>query len=206
MTDHVLSWAAPNEPRFELVEVSRHLETLSARGTMLAGGPDPYRVDYHLDTGPGYVTKRLTVSAAARTWTRQLRISRDAEGEWTIRRTASPADKVELVEPDELADAMDCDLRFSPLMNTMPILRHNLHQNGGHHRVVTALVTLPDLGVLRSEQAYQHLWPTDGGSMVQHSAGDESVDVALGSDGFVTHYPGVAIRVGPSTVPSLSAR
>lgn len=205
MIDHVLSWAALGEPRFELVEVTLHLGTLSARGTMLAGGPDPYRVDYHLDSGPTYVTKRLVVTATARGWTRQLRIGRDADGVWSVRRTADPEHHVVVVSPEALAGVADCDLRFSPLFNTLPVLRGRLHAGPGRLDGASALVTLPDLGLLRCEQQYEHLRPLPGGALIAHRAGRRRADISFGDDGFVTHYPGVAERVGPTVPAALTA-
>ncbi|MGI9092400.1 MAG: putative glycolipid-binding domain-containing protein [Mycobacteriales bacterium] len=199
MSDHVVSWAASDEPRFELAEVLLHLGTLSARGTMLVGGDDPYRVDYRLDTGPRFITKRLMVQASGRTWERSLRLRRDADGEWSIRRTAEAGDDAPLAGADELADALDCDLRFSPLTNTMPMLRHRLtHDFGlGPRAVCTALVLLPSLAVVRSDQAYEHRRTTPYGAVVSHLAGGLAADVVVSTDGFVSDYPGVARRVGP---------
>ncbi len=205
MIDHVLSWAAVAAPRFELVEVTMHLGTLSARGTMLAGGGDPYRVDYHLDTGPGYVTKRLVVFASGRGWSRQLRIGRDAEGTWMVRRTAEPPDDTVIATPEVLAGALDCDLRYSPLFNTLPVLRSRLHAGAGRVEAPSALVTLPELGLVRYEQRYEHLRRLPGGALVAHRAGQLRADVTFGDDGFVTRYPGIAERVGPPVAAALAA-
>ncbi len=205
MIDHVLSWAAVDEPRFELVEVTLHLGTLTARGTMLAGGVDPYRVDYHFDSGPAYITKRLVVTASARGWTRQIRIGRDADGTWSIRRMADPPDAAIVVSPETLRDVRDCDVRFAPLFNTMPVLRARLHMGPGGVDAPSALVTLPDLSLLRLEQDYRHAALVTGGAVVSQRCGPRAADITFGDDGFVTHYPGVARRVGPTPPPALAA-
>jgi len=126
-----LTWAG--EARFELTHTTLRLGTLSARGTMLFGGAEPYRVDYQLDTGAGFVTKRLTVHAAGLGWARTLRLARDAEGSWNVRRTA------ETPRRPGRADRFPRCCRMPPTPRSrcprspraMPVLRHGMHQSLG---------------------------------------------------------------------------
>lgn len=188
-SEHVLTWAG--DDRFEFAHATLRLGTLSARGTILFGGTDPYRVDYQLDTTAGFVAKRLTVYAAGLGWSRTLRLARDADGRWTVRRTAErPDDQVEPLAPDALFDATDVGIALSPFTAAMPVLRHQLHTDLGRAVIVAAYVSLPDLTVHRQEQTYSHVRP----GVVRYTSGTFSTDLALGEDGFVAEYPGLAAR------------
>lgn len=82
------------------------------------------------------------------------------------------------------------DLGFSPLTNTLPILRDRLHRGGGSRDYVMALVDVPSLEVSRSEQRYEPLGP----NVVRFSSGDFEAELELDEDGFVVRYPGLAER------------
>jgi hypothetical protein len=198
MTERTLTWQGYHEPaRFEQARAELGLGRLHARGTMLVGGPQPYRADYELDTVEAYVTRRLLVRAAGPGWSRELRLTRDAEGGWAARRLAHPADGLDGLADVELLDAaLDCDLAHCPLTNLMPVLRHRLHRDPGRHELVTAWVRLPDLVVLRSGQRYEHLRRNpDGSAVVRYASGTFAADITVDGAGFVLDYPGVAHRV-----------
>jgi uncharacterized protein len=198
MMERTLTWQGYGEPaRFEQSRVELRLGRLHARGTMLFGGPDPYRVDYELDTVEDYITRRLLVRAAGQNWSRELRLSRDSEGGWTGRRLAHPADGVDgLADVDLLDRALDCDLAFCPVTNLMPVLRHGLHQGPGKADLVMAWVQLPQLVVIRSGQRYEHLETLDGGGAKIHfGSGNFAADIVVDADGFVADYPSISRRV-----------
>jgi hypothetical protein len=201
VTERVLTWRgtapAPEAARFEQVRVELGLGRIHARGTALAGGPAPYRVDYELDTVADHLTRRLTVRAAGPGWARELRLARDADGTWSARRTADPPDGVDgLADVDLLDQALDCDLTYSPLTNAMPVRRHGLHLGPGQVDLVMAWVQLPGLTVLRNGQRYRHLrLLPGGGAAVRYSSGTFSADLTVDADGFVLEYPELATRV-----------
>ena len=89
------------------------------------------------------------------------------------------------VEPGE-ADFVD--LGFSPLTNTLPILRDDLRRGGPARDYVMALVDVPSLAVERSEQRYE---PIDSRT-VRFRSGDFEAVLELDEDGFVVRYPGLA--------------
>ena len=92
------------------------------------------------------------------------------------------------VEP---GDADFVDLGFSPLTNTLPILRDDLAGGeGGARDYVMALVEVLSLEVSRSSQRYEPLG--EGGSVF---SGDFSALLELDETGFVLRYPGLAERV-----------
>jgi hypothetical protein len=197
MTEQTLTWQGYGEPvRFEQSRAELRLGRLHARGTLLFGGPDPYRVDYELDTVEDYITRRLLVRVAGAGWSRELRLSRDSEGGWSARRLAHPSDGVDgLADVDLLDSALDCDLAYCPLTNVMPVLRHRLHREPGAVDLVMAWVQLPQLVVVRSGQRYEHLARTDTGARIRFGSGNFTADIAVDPTGFVTDYPGISRRV-----------
>ena len=91
------------------------------------------------------------------------------------------------VEP---GDADFVDLGFSPLTNTLPILRDGLHRGGAPRDYVMALVDVPSLEVSLSEQRYEPI----GSNAVRFSSGDFEAVLELDEHGFVVRYPGLAER------------
>ena len=90
-----------------------------------------------------------------------------------------------LVEP---GDADFVDLGFSPLTNTLPILRDGLDRAGGARDYVMALVDVPSLDVSTSEQRYEPIGP----NTVRFRSGSFEAVLELDDDGFVRRYPGLA--------------
>jgi hypothetical protein len=160
---------------------------LAARGRAVGLAPEPYWVSYTLETGNQQVTRRLavTVEPASDADARSLELLRSPDGTWSV-------DGVVL---GDLAGALDCDLAFSLLTNTMPILRYQLHQRRGAADLVMAWVSLPDLAVHRSEQRYEHLRRTAEGAVVRFTAGPFTADLEVDADGLVVRYPQLGTRL-----------
>ena len=97
-----------------------------------------------------------------------------------------------LVEP---GDADYVDLGFSPLTNTLPILADGLHRGAEPRDYVMALVEVPSLEIVRSEQRYEPFAP----GLVRFRSGDFTALLELDDAGFVVRYPGLAVRVFPGT-------
>ena len=87
------------------------------------------------------------------------------------------------------------DVGFSPLFNSVPVLRYDLHRGGEPRDFVMAWISVPDLEVRPSSQRYA---PLGGDGIVRYSAGDFVADVEFDDHGFVVRYPGLATRVFPS--------
>jgi hypothetical protein len=181
----VLVWRGLETWRAEYADVSVQGERLTASGVQLGVDPRPYRLTYDLDTAAGFLTVRLAVQAQGDGWSRRLDLRRAPDGSWTLETAAEGADDLGAPggDPDALEGATDCDLGFSPLTNTMPILR----DGGGPGGYVMAWVSVPDLGVHRLDQRYE---PLDDGR-IRYSDDDFVRDLTVGPDGFVTHYPGL---------------
>jgi len=163
------AWQGLDAPRFELAFVDVTGERLTARGTQL--GAD-YRLTYALETAESFVSDRLVVECESPAGTKMVELLRGR----------SPLTD----------DVLDIDLGFSPLFNTLPVLRDRLHCGGSTGDYVMAWVDVPGLDVSLSDQRYI---PLDDG-VVRYRAGTFTADIRFDDDGFVVDYPGLARRVG----------
>jgi hypothetical protein len=143
-------------------------DRLSAQGTQL--GVD-YRLDYALETGARFVTDSLRLEC------------RRAGGIRTVelRHGSGPLK----------GEVLDVDLAFSPLFNSLPVLRDRLHERGVTRDYVMALVGVPNLAVSKSRQRYV---PLERGT-VRFRSGSFTADIVFDEDGFVRVYPGLAESV-----------
>ena len=91
----------------------------------------------------------------------------------------------------ELGDADFFDLGWSPLFNSLPVLRDGLLRNDSPHDYVMRWVDVPTLEVSRSEQRYEPL----GDGLVRFRSGAFEADIRFDDDGYVVHYPGIGTLV-----------
>jgi hypothetical protein len=84
------------------------------------------------------------------------------------------------------------DLGFSPLFNSLPVLRDRLLEGGPARDYVMRWVSVPDLGLHESQQRYEPI----GDRRVRFVDGSFVADLEFDEDGLVTRYPGLAERVG----------
>jgi uncharacterized protein len=91
----------------------------------------------------------------------------------------------------ELGDADFFDLGFSPLFNSLPVLRDGLLIAGEPRDYVMRWVDVPSLGVRVSEQRYTPL----GDGVVRYSSATFQADILFDADGFVVEYPGLGRSV-----------
>jgi hypothetical protein len=160
----VITWRGTDAERTETAEVELREDGLHATGVQET--PD-YRLEYELDVGPGWVTRRLHVRCGDRAL------------------DLDPADH----------GVLDCDLGLSPLTNTMPIRRHLLlAPDAVAVEIVAAWVSVPDLAVHRSPQRYE---PVDAGHVRYVALdGDFTALLDVDPDGLVRAYEHLAERVG----------
>jgi hypothetical protein len=90
----------------------------------------------------------------------------------------------------DLDDADFFDLGFSPLFNSLPVIRDGLLRVGPPRDYVMCWVDVPTLDVIRSEQRYEPL----GDGHVRFSAGSFTAEIRFDQSGFVLDYPGIATR------------
>jgi uncharacterized protein len=172
------AWDVTGLAGLDLCRAGLDADRLRARGTALVADPEPFRVDYEVETGAGFVTERVSVSVEADGGTRRIE----------LRRGGSP----------ELEGRMDVDLAGLPLFNTLPILRLGLlgREEGTAQDIEAAFVGLPELEVVPSRQRYTAL----GEGRVRYESLDSGfrADLEVDADGFVVAYPSLATRLRPS--------
>ena len=90
----------------------------------------------------------------------------------------------------ELGRADFFDLGWSPLFNSLPVIRDRLLEAGPPRDYLMRWVDVPSLEVRMSEQRYEPV----GNGVVRFRAGDFVSDITFDADGFVTSYPGIGVR------------
>ena len=199
MTQLTRVWAKEQPFGAELAHVTVSDTLLSAVGVAIGTEPVPYRLDYQLATADRYATARLVVRARGQGWRRALELETDASGRWACRTEAEgildlPAAGGDLAA---VAGALDCDLALSPLTNSMPVLRHRLHEGGGPVDFLVAWVSVPDLAVHASRQRYTFARTEPGARIVRFESLDSAfvAEVSFDRYGVVLDYPGIARHV-----------
>lgn len=196
-----VAWTKPENFGAEVALVDFGPGYLRAEGFAIGFEPEPYRLDYQLQTTSRFVTSSISVTARGDGWMRQLDLSRTSDGTWVVR--AEQQGTADLPgaggDPAAIAGALDVDLGLSPLFNTMPVLRHGLHDTTGSADFLMAWISVPDLSVTPSPQRYRHLRAGSAGEhLVRFEAtgeGDDFVaDILFDADGLVINYPGIGER------------
>jgi hypothetical protein len=82
------------------------------------------------------------------------------------------------------------DLGWSPLFNSLPVIRDRLLEPGPARDYRMRWVEVPSLRVTMSEQRYTPL----GDGVVRFQSGDFVSDITFDAEGFVVSYPGIGAR------------
>jgi hypothetical protein len=192
-------WAKERPFGTELADIRVGGGVLAATGVVIGTAPVPYRLDYQLSTVDQYVTARLVARAQGHGWRRALELVRAASGTWSCRTEAEgmPALAAPGGDLTAVAGAFDCDLGLSPLTNSMPVLRHRLHEGGGPVDFLMAWVSVPDLAVHASPQRYTFVRQEPLARIVRFESLDGTFVADIGFDhhGLVLDYPGIARHV-----------
>lgn len=196
-------WAKEDPfPGSELADVTVADDRISARGSAIGTNPLPYRLEYELETAEGFVTTRLWARTEGRRWTREIHLTRATSGLWSSKTDSSGGVQLPGLERDPDMDpvtgALDCDLGLSPLTNSMPVLRHRLHEEGGPVDFLMAWVSVPDLNAHPSRQRYTFLRRERHARVVRYESrgGNFTSDLRFDDDGIVIDYPKLARRIG----------
>jgi hypothetical protein len=188
-------WANPDPFGVEFADIVIDRDHLSAAGVAIGSEPVPYRMEYELETSADFITRRLWVRAMGQGWSRELDLRRDDAGSWTA--SAATKGKLDLPPPGGsvagLQGTLDCDLAYSPLTNTMPILRHQLQLGGEFRDFQMAWVSVPDLRVRASPQRYAFVRKDAERAIVRYQARDSdfAADLTVDMEGIVVDYPGI---------------
>jgi uncharacterized protein len=194
-----LLWMKDDPTGMELAEVRLTANRLTAVGVALGSQPSAYRLDYRLETSPGFFTSRLRCTCRGEGWSRAVDLSRAPGGPWRI--SARSSGESDLPPPGgsaaALDGAVDCDLGLSPLTNTLPIRRERLLEVGSTVELVATWVSVPDLRIFPDQQRYTVDRADDRGATIRFEAVDGSfaANILVDRDGFVLDYPGIARRL-----------
>jgi hypothetical protein len=177
-----VAWVKEDPFGVEFADATFSGGRMAAAGVAVGTDPHPYRLDYSLETGEGYVTSRLAVAAVGEGMRKELDLRRASTGEWTAN-----------FDLPDLDGALDCDLGLSPLTNSMPVLRHGLLDGHASFDFLMAWVSVPDLAVHASPQRYTAL----GNGVVRYESldGDFVSELTFDPDGLVIDYPQLARRL-----------
>jgi len=103
-----LAWNGPDPVRVEAASAVLGAESLTARGASITAD---YTVDWVLQTGPGWVTRRLSVRARGDGWARSLELGRAEGGIWSaVRRPAGqPAEPMDVFNSGDFQATIEFD-------------------------------------------------------------------------------------------------
>ena len=202
-TTRLVAWMKADPPGAEAARVELTPDSLRATGVAIGSDPEPYRLDYELETSSGFATCRVLVRTIGEGWSRQLELVRSPSGTWT--QHSGSTGSVRLPAPGgdlaPVAAALDPDLGLSPLFNTMPVLRERIHE-AGSAEFLMVWISVPDLSIHASPQRYTHIETrSDGERVVRFESLGEGedflADIVFDADGLVLDYPGIATAVRP---------
>lgn len=171
-----------------------------SRMVRVAAGGD-FTASYRLVVGSDGVVQRLSVTSATAGRERHLTINRTEDGFWLIDTGGSGSAGG---SRHDFGGALDVDLAHSPMLNTVPIRRLDLHRTPGEHTLPTVYISLPDLEVGQVSQTYRTVSPLDGSghALIGFERDDFAAELVVDADGVVASYPGVATRLTANTAPA----
>jgi hypothetical protein len=197
----MLTWRADDGHGLEGARLLLHTSGFRALGRMVRAEPGgDFTASYRLIVGEDGGLERLSVTAATAERERHLTINRTDDGVWLLDTgTGGGSTRTDFV------GAVDVDLGFSPMFNTIPIRRLGLHREAGEHTVPVVFVSLPDLDVRVVEQTYRtvsELNDATGQALVEFRSGDFTAELVVDADAAVLNYPGLATRLLPGVTPA----
>jgi uncharacterized protein len=201
MRERSICWAESGHPGLEFATIQLELDRLFAHGVAIRTAPEPFRLEYQLATGRGFVTEEVVVAVVGYGWRRSLELQRTAARVWSAHTTQSGAADLPEAggEVADLGGALDADLELSPVFNTMPVLRHHIHEREGvTEEFLMAWISVPALTIHPSRQRYSHsaVHGRDERVVRFEALGtDFAEDVTFDDDGLVVDYPHVGARV-----------
>ena len=186
-----VSWRRSDEVRTdEHCTVSIRDAGLSLVGTVLgADGGLPVRIEYRVFVDGAGATTAVHVRDYRGFGQRQLTLTRDAKGNWTVDGVAAPT----------LKGCIDVDLGCSPSTNTLPIRRLRLGI-GGSKTIQAAWVRFPELTVEKTAQTYSR--PDE--LTYRYASGTFEAELVADEDGVVAQY-GPWERTGLASGPDDTA-
>ncbi|MDQ3764320.1 MAG: putative glycolipid-binding domain-containing protein [Actinomycetota bacterium] len=185
----MLAWVGMDCLRLEAARVVLGERGLRATGSLVAAQQDDieaYSASYSLTTDETGVTGRLTVHVTRAQGEQHVTVTRSEEGIWLVDHGRGAA-------RSNFGGALDVDLAFSPLFNTLPMRRLGLHRDAAKHDLPMVFVALPSLEVRRVPQTYRTVSLGEPAVVSINSESFEA-ELTVDPDGLVLEYPGVARR------------
>jgi hypothetical protein len=162
-----------------------------------------FTASYRLVVAADGGVERLSVTSATGSRERHLTLNRTEDGYWLLDRGSSGSEGAR----GEFGGAVDVDLAFSPMLNTVPIRRLGLHKAAGEHSLQMVFVSLPELVVSQVTQSYRTVSVLDdtGHALIEFRWDDFVAELVVDADGVVASYPGIATRLSPAPAPAPTA-
>ncbi|MGH3822669.1 MAG: putative glycolipid-binding domain-containing protein [Pseudonocardiaceae bacterium] len=185
----MLAWAGVDRLRLEAARVLLGERGLRATGSLVScrqESIEAYSASYSLATDEAGVVQRLTVRTTRAKGEQHVTLTRSEEGIWLV-------DHGQGAARTNFGGALDADLEFSPLFNTLPVRRLGLHRAAAKHDLAMVFVSLPSLEVSRVPQTYRTVSLGEP-AVVAISSDSFEVEFAVDADGLVLDYPGLARR------------
>jgi uncharacterized protein len=185
----MLAWAGVDCLRLEAARVLVGERGLRATGSLVSGqqeGVEAYSASYSLATDEAGVLQRLTVRTTRANGEQHVTLTRSEEGIWLV-------DHGQGAARTNFGGALDADLQFSPLFNTLPVRRLGLHRAAAKHDLAMVFVSLPTLEVSRVAQTYRTVSLGEP-AVVCFSNDSFEAEITVDADGLVLDYPGLARR------------
>jgi hypothetical protein len=197
----MLTWQADGGHGLEGARLLLQPHGYRALGRMVRAEPgNDFTASYRLIVGEGGEIVRLSVTAATAERERHLTINRTDDGVWLLD-TGSGGGSTRT----DFAGAVDVDLEYSAMFNTLPIRRLDLHRQDAEQTMPMVFVSLPDLEVQVVEQTYRTVSALDeatGHAVVEFRSDDVAAELVVDADGIVVTYPGIATRLLPGVTPA----
>jgi hypothetical protein len=195
----MLAWQGAEGRTLEAARVLLGQGGLRATGGMVWAPQDqaPFCAEYRLFADETGRLSRVSVTSVAEQRERHLTANRTEDGFWLLD-TGSGASRM------DYDGALDVDLEFSPMFNTLPIRRLQLHRQAAEVQLSMVFIRLPSLEVELVTQTYRTVSVTPDGAVVEFRWGDFAAEISVDADGMVLEYPGLA-RSLPVTVAAPAA-
>jgi uncharacterized protein len=180
----MLTWQAADGIGLEGVRLQRAAGGLRALGRIVRAD---FTASYRLIVADDGVVQRVSLTTASAARERHLTLNRSEEGIWLADSGAGSTQPA-------FGEALDVDVAYSALFNSLPIRRLGLHREAGDHALPMVFVSLPELEPRLAEQRYRTVSTLDAAerAVVGFSWGDFHADLVVSADGFVLDYPAVA--------------
>lgn len=190
----MLTWQAADGIGLEGVRVQRAHGGLRALGRLVRSD---FTASYRLIVGEDGIVQRVSLTSATAARERHLTLNRSEEGIWLADSGAGSTQPA-------FAPAVDVDVAYSALFNSLPIRRLGLHREAAEQTLPMVFVSLPDLQPQLVEQAYRTVSTLDAAdrAVIGFRWDDFSAELVVDGEGFVQHYPGIATLATPMAAPA----